>query len=100
MGRNADDVAVRLAGQGQSFPGFPTVLGALHRPDGGRRGLAMTDKDHVWVIGLHGDGTGIGIGELLHDLQTLPALTRVGAGEDLTWGGGENRLGLAPTDGD
>ena len=29
MGRDADDVAVRLAGQGQGFPGFPSVLGAL-----------------------------------------------------------------------
>src|SRR5712692_1615826 len=36
--------------------------------------------------------------ELLHHLQALPALTRVGAGEDLTRGRGENHLGLAPTD--
>src|SRR5712691_12796423 len=38
------------------------------------------------------------MGELLHHLQALPALARVGAGEDLTRGGGEDRLGLAPTD--
>src|SRR5215831_1073283 len=61
MGRQAADVAVRLAGQGQGFPGFPTVLGALHRPNGGRRRLAMTDKYHVRVICLHGNGTGIGM---------------------------------------
>ena len=57
------------------------------------RGLAMTDKDHVRVIGLHGNGTGIGMGELLHHLQALPALPRVTAGEDLTRGGGKNGLG-------
>src|SRR5712691_4355594 len=44
MGRDAADIAVWLAGQGQRFPGFPSVSGALHRAYGGRRGLAMTHK--------------------------------------------------------
>src|SRR5712691_9130000 len=40
------------------------------------------------------------MGELLHHLQALPALARVGAGEDLARGGSEDHLGLTPTDRD
>src|SRR5712691_8979138 len=100
VGRETTNVAVGLAGQGQGFPGFPSVLGTLHRAYGGRRCLAMTHKYHVRVIFLHGNSTGIGMGELLHHLQALPALACVGAGEDLTRSGGEDRLGLAPPDRD
>ena len=60
----------------------------------------MTHKYHVWVIFLHGNGTGIGMGELLHHLQALPALPRVGAGEDFARRGGEDPLGLSPTERD
>ena len=60
----------------------------------------MTDKEHVRLIGLHGNGTAIGMGELLPHLPALPALTRVAAGEDLPRGRGEHQLGLAPTDRD
>src|SRR5712691_4208199 len=98
VGRETTDVAVGLGRQGQGFPRCASVRRALDRPYRGRRCLAVAHKDDVRVIGLDCNGTGIGMGELLHHLQALPARARVGAGEDLTRGRGEHHLGLAPTE--